>query len=67
MDHILVRQKDKGLFRTYRAHRGAEAAVNTDHVLVAASISAVPDPDVRTDEPTVDEVTRAIKKVEECP
>ena len=63
MDHILVRQKDNGLFRAYRAHRGAEAAVNTDHVLVAASISAVPDPNVRTDEPAVDEDTRAINKL----
>jgi len=35
----------------------------TSTSLEPESISAVPDPNVRTDEPTVDEVIRAIKKL----
>ena len=38
IDQILVRQKDRGLFQTYRAFRGAQAPANTDHVLVAADL-----------------------------
>jgi len=35
----------------------------TSKSLESESISAVPDPNVKTDEPTVDEVIRAIKKL----
>ena len=38
IDHIIVRQKDRGLFQTYRAYQGAKAPTNTDHVLVAADL-----------------------------
>ena len=37
-DHIITRERDKGLFKSYRTFRGAEAPANTDHVLLAAEL-----------------------------
>ena len=38
IDHILTRQRDKHVFKSYRAYRGPEAPANTDHVLVASDL-----------------------------
>jgi len=37
-DHIITRESDKGLFKSYRTFRGAEALANTDHVLLVAEL-----------------------------
>jgi len=38
IDHILTRRRDKALFKSCRAYRGAEAPANTDHVLLASEL-----------------------------
>src|SRR5271163_4663256 len=38
IDHIIVRQRDRGIVKSYRVFRGSEAPANTDHRLVVASI-----------------------------
>jgi len=37
-DHIITRERDKGLFKSHRTFRGAEAPANTDHVLLVAEL-----------------------------
>jgi len=38
IDRVLARQRDRGLFRSCRAYRGAEAPANTDHLLLASDL-----------------------------
>jgi len=38
IDHVLTRQRDRGLFKSCRTYRGAEAPANTDHVLLASDM-----------------------------
>ena len=42
VDHILTRSRDKSLFLSCRARRGAEAPANTDHVLVISEMRIAP-------------------------
>jgi len=38
IDHVLTRQRDRGLFKPCRAYRSAEAPANTDHLLLASDL-----------------------------
>ena len=39
IDHILTRQRDRGLIKSYRTFWSAESPVNSDHVLLVAELS----------------------------
>jgi len=38
IDHVPTRQRDRGLFKSCRVYRGAEALANTDHLLLASDL-----------------------------
>ena len=38
IDHVLTRQRDRGLFKSCRIFRGAEAPANTDHLLLVSDL-----------------------------
>jgi len=39
LDHILTRQRDSGLIKSYRTFRSAESPAKSDHVLPVAELS----------------------------
>jgi hypothetical protein len=39
IDHIITRQRDRGMFKSYRVFRGAEAPASTDHRLIVSSVA----------------------------
>jgi len=39
IDHILTRQRDRGLIKSYRTFRSAESLANSDHMLLVAELS----------------------------